>query len=125
MLWLASARLCGYDVVMEDLQWETPPAARGERTAYFKRLADRLMERPGAWAMVQGGLNDYRTQAAVLASRINSGTLTAFRPAGEFEATASKDKETGDNRVFARYIGPDGIYRDAQETSQEAATESN
>lgn len=111
----------GYSAGMSDLQWEAPPAPRGERTEHFKQLAEQLRQRPGAWAVAQRGLNDYRTQAAVLAARIKSGKLTAFRPAGEFEATSVKDKETGDTAVYARFVGPGAIYRDFQETGKEAA----
>lgn len=120
LLGLHALAFVGYSDTMTDLQWEAPPAPRGARTEFFKRLAARLRERPGAWAVAAEGLSEYRTQAAVLASRIKTGKLTAFRPAGEFEATSAKDKETGDTRVYARYVGPGAIYRDFQETGREA-----
>lgn len=100
-------------------QWETPPPRRA-RSAKFKALVTDLRARPGAWAVAEEGLDDYRTQAAVMALRINKGKVAAFRPVGEFEATASKDARTGTNRVFVRWVGPGRIYRDFQETGETA-----
>lgn len=106
--------------MVDEVKWDKPPAPRGERTARFKQLSQELKQRPGAWALAEDGMDEYRTMAATMASRISSGTLSAFRPAGEYEATSSKDKETGSTRLFIRYVGPGKIFRDFQETGKEA-----
>lgn len=105
------------DVSNEEIapvQWVSDPTpSRGERTKRFRQLAEQLKERPGQWALAESGLNSYRTQAAVMATRINKGELTTFRPRGSWQAKTSKDE------LYIRYVGVDGEFREEQPASAE------
>lgn len=95
-----------------EVQWETPPASRKVRTNKWAILAPKIKDRPGQWAVIESGLTKYRTQAAVMVARIKAGDVASFTPIWEWEARSSKDK------VFVRYIGPNGEYGDSPEESQ-------
>lgn len=95
--------------------WQNPPSGDpGSRSARFRELALALRRRPGAWALAEEGLDMYRTQAALMAARIRGGKHMAFQPPGEFESRSSQDK------VYVRFVGPDGCYRDFQQTGRKA-----
>lgn len=64
------------------------PGSRVSEREYLS-IAERLRSRPGETHILQGGLSV--RQAQRLASRVRSGELAAFRPAGEFEATPIKE----------------------------------
>ncbi|CAM5306813.1 hypothetical protein [Streptomyces abikoensis] len=65
--------------------------------------AQALRDRRGEWARIQQ--HAALSRASSQAHRIRTGKLTAFRPAGAFEARARKDKDTGESSVWARYVG--------------------
>jgi hypothetical protein len=65
-------------------------------------IADRLRETPGEWEFIG-------RHAASQITRIKSGKLAAFRPAGAFQAEGRNKGARGRIDVYARYVGePDG-----------------
>lgn len=91
--------------------WEEPPpvSARGRNGAMaaarlssrYDAMAAQLRERPGRSALV-AELPDGKS--STLASRINSGAISSFRPAGDFAAT-TRLGEDGVTRIWAVYLG--------------------
>lgn len=73
----------------------TPRRGRGASMEWNKP-AEMLAEHPNEWAIVFRG--DHKN-ALVISSRIRSGRLAAFKPAGHYESA----EENG--AVFARYVG--------------------
>jgi hypothetical protein len=71
-----------------------------QRHEHYKAAA-ALRERPGEWAMVRTAATSNAARSA--ASQIREGRLTAYRPAGEFDATSRT--VGGEFRVYARYVG--------------------
>lgn len=87
---------------MEEIKFEEPPqVTRPGRMPDRKYvlIAEALKYHPGEWALILE--KGHQTTAA----RIRSGRISAFRPAGHFEATARNTDEQGRCRVYARYIG--------------------
>lgn len=81
------------------IQWEDPPAKKtGKSEPKFAEFADALRGEPMRWALFA---DDTRSAAV---TQINKGTLTAFRPAGHFEA---RGEVVGPNRsrIWARFVG--------------------
>lgn len=90
------------------LRWENPPPARhvpGRRGSQFDELADILRDEPARWAVVYDG--DNPTAAGSIASKVKTGNVKCFAPAGSFEATVRKLRE-GRIAVYARYVGGGG-----------------
>lgn len=90
------------------IRWEPPPAARrasSEPPSEFDHhgIAAELRARPGDWAVVcESGTNP------ALTARINRGELSAYRPAGCFEAVC-RANGSGVLVIYARYLGdPEG-----------------
>jgi hypothetical protein len=82
------------------IRWEDPPpplAGRRQRP----RVADKLREHPGRWAVV---LEDEAFgYVAGMATQIKAGRLAAFRPSSSFEAqTRTVDSKYA---CYARYVG--------------------
>lgn len=74
--------------------WEDPPPKR------WSLIAAELRSRPGEWALVAENATTATT------TYINQGRITAFRPAGAFEARSVLDPRTRRAaKVFARYVG--------------------
>lgn len=89
------------------LRWEEPPpsltagAKRPEQpVSKWAAIARELAARPGDWAVIFEGRPSYATS---LASNIRYGQLTAFAPAGDFDATSRL--LNGKRIVYARYLG--------------------
>ena len=79
------------------IKWQEPPAERRGR-APWDEIAEALRGRPGAWALVGENID------ASQATRIKKGGLSAFAPAGSFEAVTRKNE--GDKHdIYARYVG--------------------
>lgn len=83
---------------------DPPPAFRRGSAHPWEEIAEALRARPNEWALVLRGIH------SSYSSQINHGKLSAFKPAGTFEArsvgTAAKDengKPTHD--LYVRYIG--------------------
>jgi hypothetical protein len=79
-----------------------PPKQRNTKHA---RIAGELRAHPGVWGVVRkpGTL----TRAASAAQAIRDARLTAYEPAGSFEAVARTVVEGSveEFRVYARYVG--------------------
>jgi hypothetical protein len=79
-----------------------PPKQRNTKHA---RIAADLRSHPGVWGVVRkpGTI----TRAASAAQAIRGAKLTAYEPAGSFEAVARSVKVSGEieYRVYARYVG--------------------
>lgn len=92
---------------MSVIKWEDPPTAyrpgrknEPRRTAFWQTVAEQLREQPGRWALVCD--DTAWSYAGGVATQVKNGKITAFRPAGHFEAVT----RTCDGfRVYARYIG--------------------
>jgi hypothetical protein len=87
---------------MIEINWEEPPEsllARQRRD--WRGIADELRSHPGQWAVVAEGVS------ASTGTHIRHGRLTAFAPAGTFEARVSgaRDSDGRANKIYARYIG--------------------
>lgn len=87
---------------MTEITFQEPPkvvrSGRSPNPKYVE-IAEQLKKRPYEWALIieQG----HQTTAA----RIRSGRISAFRPKGNFEATARNTDEQGRCQVYARFIG--------------------
>lgn len=77
---------------------DSVPPARTNKASKHAENAKALREKPGMWAIVAEGA------ATGMSSAINSGSYAAYRPKGEFEATARSEGD-GKYTVYARYIG--------------------
>ena len=95
---------------MTDIQWETPQDKR--LGPNFYPIAEALKKNPGEWALVMEGLTQTRTKASSTALAIRRGAYKAFKPEGHFEAKSSGGK------VWARYVGEDGIHAKLKELSE-------
>lgn len=83
-----------------DLIWEEPPV----RTNHF-HIAATLRQNPGRWARID---KSYRNAGARnIVCRANNGELSAYAPAGDYEAT-SRCVE-GQYWVYIRYLGGGGF----------------
>ncbi|MFK0069731.1 hypothetical protein [Streptomyces sp. NPDC091046] len=79
-----------------------PLPARGRRASKHARAAAELRARPGEWAHVTTAGS--AESAASLATAIRSARLTAYAPAGSFEAHARTVDDQP--RVYVRFVGP-------------------
>jgi hypothetical protein len=95
-----------HNEVRSVIRWEDPPPRhRSVGRLDWSTVADELEGNPARWALVHEASiadPDVRT-ARGIASGINTATLTAFRPAGTYEAVSRMIN----NRcfVYARYVG--------------------
>jgi hypothetical protein len=69
-------------------------------------VAEGLRALPGQWGLVDNYV--WRSAASGTARHIESGHLTAYLPAGAFEAEVRYDAD-GDAHVYARYIGTEEV----------------
>ena len=80
-----------------------PPRARnGGRPVAWQEQAETIKERAerdDSWSVLATNASN-----PSLARNVRYGALTAFRPAGAFEATARKN-EDGTYMIYARYTG--------------------
>lgn len=83
------------------LVWEEPPHENRGGGVNHRLVAPQLRANPEAWARV----STYKTagSAGSMAQAIRTGVLTAYRPAGSFEAASRK--VGGQYHVYARYVG--------------------
>ncbi|MCA6093465.1 hypothetical protein LE181_15015 [Streptomyces sp. SCA3-4] len=79
-----------------------PPKQRNTKHA---RIAAELRAHPSVWGVVQKPTSIAR--AASAAQAIRRARLTAYEPAGSFEAVARTvtDGDATEYRVYARFIG--------------------
>lgn len=83
---------------MTNIVWEDPQQTpRAPRTSKHDEFAAALRRRPGKWAVFAEATSNST------ASAINKGKLTAFRPAGAYEATGRTVE--GGFKVWVRYVG--------------------
>lgn len=87
---------------MTELKWEDPPAnlqARNRRD--WNTIANGLRSRPNEWAVVAENVS------ASTGTHIRHGRLTAFAPAGAYEARVSgaRSEDGRASKVYARYVG--------------------
>jgi hypothetical protein len=75
--------------------WEDPPPQTAG--SIYQPIADELREHPGAWARLDDRFSESAAQA--FASFVRNGKVSAFKPAGEFEA-----RHAGKS-VWVRHIG--------------------
>lgn len=82
---------------MTEIKWEAPPQSQRGKGAY-NDFAKALRDRPGDWALLS------EDTASATVTGVNRGTLSAFRPAGAFEARGSS---VGRHRskVWVRFVG--------------------
>lgn len=99
-----------------DFKWRNPPTnARRRASSDYDEVAQKLVNRPGAWAQIQiiqpngTGQTKPGQRASTQASMIRHGRIKAFDTeglAGQFEARAVT--ETLDGKpvgvVYARYV---------------------
>lgn len=93
----------------ERMIWEDPPYRSGPTSRTNHGVAaTRLRRRPGRWGVVATYVT--ASSAASAANMVRTGKTASYTPAGAFEATART--VDGEHRVYARYVGADGKYRD-------------
>lgn len=92
---------------MNEIVWAEPAGMSDKsvtgRAGKYSAFAEALRSKPGEWAIVPG------ERFASMVSTIKNGTLSDFRPAGAFEATARDvDQVTQRATVYVRYVGQEG-----------------
>lgn len=89
-----------------EFEWREPGERR--RRTDWRKIADRLRENPGRWALMKG------TFSHSVPGFIQAGRLKPFQPPGSFEATmrGATDTEEGRRRgqLYVRYIGEDAEF---------------
>lgn len=78
---------------------QPPPSNRGNERLYVW-FAKQLRANPGRWARLP------LANKAGISTAIGQGKMSAFRPAGHFEAVYRKDLDSDDKWNYVRYIGP-------------------
>lgn len=86
---------------MSELKFETPPAQRRITWGRHHEVASKLRAKPGEWAVV--GVYNASNTAASIARQVNRGAMTAYQPAGSFEAMSHT--VDGEPRVYVRFVG--------------------
>lgn len=86
---------------MTKIKWEEPPLANNtnKKRTRWSDVAEQLRAKPGSWALVSEAV-----KYSVTTTYINKGRITAFEPAGAYEATSRK-RPDGSFDVYARYVG--------------------
>jgi len=88
---------------MTEIIREDPPAQR--RTGKYDEAADKIAADPGNWYRIATG-----QATGTLAAAIKKATISAFAPAGSFEAV-SRTQDDGIS-IWARYVGDDTQARE-------------
>jgi hypothetical protein len=87
------------------IRWEEPPAKNhmpgGAAQTPWRLIAEQLRSRPGEWAVAREGVVGAGDSYVV--SRIKTGDIAAFRPAGTFDATQRTCG--GQVSIYVRYVG--------------------
>jgi hypothetical protein len=82
------------------IRWEGPPEDQRSRKLQGRldhdEIVEELRSNPGQWGLIS-------VNSAGLASAINQGRMSAYRPAGTFFAVARL--VDGEHRCYARYVG--------------------
>lgn len=86
---------------MSELKFEPPPKRVRVTWGRHADVASKLRAKPGEWAPI-GTYNSSQT-AASIARQIKRAVLSAYMPAGSFEAVSRT--VDGESRVYARYVG--------------------
>ena len=86
---------------MSELKFEAPPSQRRITWGRHHEVARKLKAKPGEWAVV--GVYNASNTAASIARQVKRGVLTAYAPAGSFEAMSRT--VDGEYRAYARYVG--------------------
>lgn len=87
------------------IRWEKPPPSRRQGSGRgpggrYDAVADQLRDNPGCWAVIAENVPPGRS---ALACHIRKGAISAFGPAGDFDAVA---RRLGDvYTIYARYVG--------------------
>lgn len=96
---------------MNEIRFEPLPEQRRKSehplplVRFHMRAAEAMRSRPGEWAALRTAPS--LTAARQAAYAISRGDLTAYRPAGHFEAVARTVDD--EHRVYVRFIGqPEG-----------------
>jgi len=86
---------------MSVIRWQDPPPHYGHlgQAHEHQLIAATLKEHPQAWAVVAEGAG-----LQGLARQIKSGRISAYQPAGSFEAVTRSRAGVG-HTIFARYVG--------------------
>lgn len=89
------------------MKWEDPPNEIGKKTKWY-REAQELRKNPKRWALLiaKPKVTGDRTFND-LAGNISYGRLSAFSPAGSFQATTQI--VDGEVRVYVRYVGDEDV----------------
>lgn len=89
---------------MVEIRFEELPGATGigrRPNGRHAQIAEALRERPGEWACI--GVQDTARSAGSLAYAIRTGRLSAYLPAGAFEASARTVRR--EHRLYVRFVG--------------------
>jgi hypothetical protein len=86
---------------MSELKFETPPEKTRVTWGRHYLVAHELKAKPGEWAVV--GVYNGPECAGSIARQIKGARLSAYQPAGSFEAEART--VDGEHRVYARFVG--------------------
>ena len=91
---------------MTTIRFEEPPADSRSSGQYPSNgeVVAALKARPGEWALIRTVSSV--SSATSTAYQIRSARLSAFAPAGSFEAVSRTTN--GEYRVYARYVGEGG-----------------
>lgn len=81
-----------------------PPAVHTGSNSRHARIAAQLTNHPGRWAYIHYGSSGSARSTALA---IRTGKLSAYAPAGTYEAVARTVIVSGqeDHRVYLRYVG--------------------
>ena len=91
---------------MSGLVWQDPPASkRGPRTTKHAEFAAAMRANPGRWALVGGP-----AKSGGSATLIRAGKLSAYAPAGSFEAKV-RSRPDGKFDIYARFGGEPEVTR--------------
>jgi hypothetical protein len=83
------------------VKWQTPPESKTSgRPSKNQHVAEALRARPGQWALIHEA-----AASRSFTTIIMKGRVTAFEPAGEFEAV-SRRRQDGRFDIYARFVGP-------------------
>ena len=86
---------------MSELKFEAPPSQKRVTWGRHHEVARKLKAKPGEWAVV--GVYNASNTAAAIARQVKRATLSAYEPAGAFEAISRT--VDGEYRAYARYVG--------------------
>jgi hypothetical protein len=92
--------------IQSEFRFEEPPGKRNRTAGMTKheRAANKMRNRPGAWAVI--GAYSTVNSSSSMAYAIRKGNLSAYAPAGSFESVSRN--VDGEHLVYARYVGQGG-----------------